>query len=217
MKRSGAVTFPRRLACGVALGVIAVAACKKEEDRQPPPSASVQDTFVADNAGAAAACNPPTSAATRAGFAQWAGTLRYVEVDSNHARLHGFTPPAGESVRLEITSPARSRADVTRGCVIGRIVSTYADPAFGLIDGTTYVWADSSSPNSVQLVPEDPASAMTGYNLAVVEYTEGEPIAPTGTPPKHVCQQCSVSDWCVYPRDGLREVEPLPPNVTSPP
>jgi hypothetical protein len=171
--------------------------------------------FLNDTAAAKAACRPPASANTRAGFASWASRLRYRNIPWK-ARARGFTPPSGRSVRVEITSPARDRPEVAEGCVIGRIVATYRDSAFGFIDGITYIWADSSSPNSVHLVPEDGTSAMIGYNLTTEPYVSGdEPTLAAGTPSKHICEQCARNDWCVYPRDGFRVEEPASPDISQ--
>lgn len=203
MKRSRAVVIGRGRAAGlVSLVGIGLTGCW-----------ATVEAFRHDDAAAVAACTPPASASTRAGFVTWASRLVYMR-DSARGRLHGFQDSAGRVARLEITSPDRSLDRVRQGCVIGRIVSNYADSAFGFIVGTTYIWADSSSPNSAQLVPDDGTSDMTGYNLAVVDYPAGkEPVAPAGTPAKHICQECAKSDWCVYPRDVFRVVEPAPPDV----
>ena len=130
-----------------------------------------------------ASCTPPASASTRAGFVTWAMRLQYRNLPSK-ARLYDFSPGSGDSVRVEITSAARGRRELARGCVIGRIVATYRDSAFGFIDGTTYIWADSSSPNSVHLVPGDGTTEMIGYNLTTAPITNEEqpPLAPAGTP-----------------------------------
>ena len=173
-----------------------------------------QAAFLDDSAAANASCRPPTDANTRAGFVSWASRLRYMHIPWK-ARPRGFTPPSGESLFVEITSAARGRRELAEGCVIGRIVSTYRDSAFGMIDGITYIWADSSSPNSVHLVPEDGTSEMIGYNLATEPYVSGdEPTITAGTPSKHICEQCGRNDWCVYPRDGFRVEEPASPDVS---
>lgn len=171
--------------------------------------------FLDDSAAANASCRPPADANTRAGFVTWASRLRYMHIPWK-ARLRNFTPPPGGNVRVEITSPRRGPRQLAEGCVIGRIVSTYRDSAFGFIAGTTYIWADSASPNSIHLVPDDGTTEMIGYNLTTAPYVEGsdEPSIAAGTPSKHICEQCGRNDWCVYPRDEIRVVEPLPPDIS---
>ncbi|HJU67056.1 MAG TPA: hypothetical protein VJ650_02335 [Gemmatimonadaceae bacterium] len=205
MKRSHAVLLG-------SMGVMALVAANCGDDVEV--AQSPQLAFLGDSSSAAAACDPPPTAGTRAGFVQWASRLDYREVDSTHARLHGFVVPSGDTLRYEITSPARMESDVRRGCVIGRIISSYADSAFGFADGVTYVWADSSSPDGVQLVPDDGTSSMISYNLVTVDDPDAsEPVAPAGTPTKHICGECTKSDWCVYPSDTLRVIEQVPPNI----
>ena len=223
MKQSDLVPIPRRLdlASVLILALAVTLSCSREEDtgttgdRVDPDVAA----FLDDSALANASCNPPDTANTRARFVSWARGLEYRKIPRK-ARFRGFTPPSStDSVYAEITSTARGPRELARGCVIGRIVSTYRDSAFGFIAGTTYIWADSSSPNSVHLVPEDGTTEMIGYNLATAPYVEGgdEPTIQAGTPSKHVCEQCGRNDWCVYPRDETRVVEPLPPDVTTTP
>jgi hypothetical protein len=118
--------------------------------------------------------------------------------------------------RVEVTSPARGRDRVRRGCIIGRIVSNYADTAFGFIAGTTYIWADARSPDAVQLVADDGTSTMTGYEMELVPLVDGkEPVVTAGTPTKHICGECTKNDWCVYPSNDLRLEPAEVPTITS--
>lgn len=219
MKQSDVAPTPRRLAVAsvLILGFASALGCPQREepreaDQQFTPTAD-EAAFLNDSSAANASCTPPATANTRAGFASWASRLRYMHIPWK-ARLRNFTPPSGGNVRVEITSPARGRRELAEGCVIGRIVSTYRDSAFGFIAGTTYIWADSSSPNGVHLVPEDTTSEMIGYNLTTAPYVEGSDEPSVQSVSKHICEQCGRNDWCVYPRDEIRVVEPLPPDIS---
>lgn len=218
MKHSDVATHRRRKVASVlVLAVVGAVACGRERQQQP---SLTQDevAFLDDSAAANAACNPPANANTRAGFVGWASTLRYRKIHGRWA-MNDFTRPSPtDSAYVEITSPRRGPRELAEGCVIGRIVSTYRDSAFGFIAGRTYIWADSSSPNSIHLVPDDGTSEMIGYNLATEPYVEDtDPTISAGTPSKHICEQCGRSDWCVYPRDTLRTIEPNPPDITISP
>ena len=217
MKQSDVPPTRRRLALGSVLMLTLAGAlgCPQREEQAPQFTATAEEAeFLEDSSGANASCTPPANANTRAGFVSWASRLRYMHIPWK-ARLRNFTPPSGGSVRVEITSPARRRPELSEGCVIGRIISTYRDSAFGFIAGTTYIWADSSSPNSIHLVPDDGTSEMIGYNLTTAPYTEGsdEPTVESAAS-KHICEQCTRTDWCVYPRDEIRVIEPLPPDIS---
>ena len=156
--------------------------------------------FSRDSRAASDACTLPASASgNRAQFVRWASGLVYLH-DPRAARLHGFTHPPNGMARVEVTSPARSRDRVRQGCVIGRIVSNYADTAFGFIAGTTYIWADARSPDVATLVADDGTTALTGYEMEAVPLVDGkEPVVSAGTPTKHICGECTKNDWCVYP------------------
>lgn len=172
--------------------------------------------FSRDSRAASDACTLPAAASgNRAQFVRWASGLVYLH-DPRAARLHGFTHPPNGMARVEVTSPARGRDRVRRGCIIGRIVSNYADTAFGFIAGTTYIWADARSPDAVQLVADDGTSTMTGYEMELVPLVDGtEPVVSAGTPTKHICGECTKNDWCVYPSNDLRLEPAEVPTMTS--
>ena len=202
MKRSRTVSIDRgHIVAGGLVLAIAVGGCQ-----------STWAAFSRDADAANAACTPPRAASgNRPEFVRWASRLTYLH-NERWGRLHGFSDSGGRMARVELTSPSRGRDRVRRGCVIGRIVANYADTAFGFIAGTTYIWADSSSPDGVQLVPDDGTSTMTGYEMEMVPLVDGkEPVVSSGTPTKHVCGECTKSDWCVYPRNDIQlEPEEVP-------
>jgi hypothetical protein len=172
--------------------------------------------FSRDSRAASDACTLPAPASgNRAQFVRWASGLVYLH-DPRAARLHGFNHPPNGMARVEVTSPARGRDRVRRGCIIGRIVSNYADTAFGFSAGTTYIWADARSPDAVQLVADDGTSTMTGYEMELVPLVDGkEPVVTAGTPTKHICGECTKNDWCVYPSNDLRLEPAEVPTITS--
>jgi hypothetical protein len=204
MKRSREVPIGGARGLGLgALAVISLTGCWQ-----------TLEAFLKDDRAADAACTmPATASQSRADFVRWAGSLVY-EYDPARGRLKGFQPPPNGMARLELTSPDRDVADVRRGCVIGRIISNYADRDFGFIAGTTYIWADSSSPDEAQLIPDD-GSTMTEYQMDILPMPrDGEPTVSALTPSKHVCEQCATKDWCVYPRDNLKSnPEALPSDL----
>jgi len=195
MTRCPAVSMGRwRTVGSVVAGVIGIVGCYH----------STWGAFSRDDRAADAACRLPASASrNRPEFVRWASGLVYLH-DAQWGRLHGFTHPSGGMARVELTSPARRRDRVRRGCIVGRIVSNYADTAFGFIAGTTYIWADSSSPDGVQLVPDDGTSTMTGYEMAIVPLEDGKEPVVAGTPTKHICGECTKNDWCVYPSNTVQ-------------
>jgi hypothetical protein len=199
VKRSSAASIGR---LGV-IAVVGVTACQ-----------TTLQAFRSDRTAAVAACTPPASASTRLGFLRWASGLTFLG-DPARGRLHGFQDTAGRVARLELTSRGRSRGHVRRGCIIGRIVSNYADSAFGFTAGTTYIWADSSSPDAVQLVPDDGTSTMTGYEMSIVPMEDGKEPSVAGVPTKHICGECAKNDWCVYPSNGVR-IEPAEMPTAAP-
>jgi hypothetical protein len=117
--------------------------------------------------------------------------------------------------RVEVTSPARGRDRVRRGCIIGRIVSNYADTAFGFTAGTTYIWADARSPDVAKLIADDGTTTPTGYEMEILPLADGkEPVVSAGTPTKHICGECTRNDWCVYPSNGV-DLGPVQVPTTS--
>ena len=212
MKQSDSSSTHRRreVVSVLILAVVGALGCPQRDQRVTQQDENA--AFLDDSEAANTACRPPASASTRAGFIAWARRLSYRHIPDK-ATLHNFEGPAG-GARVEITSPARGRRELAQGCVIGRIISTYRDSAFGFIAGTTYIWADSSSPHSVHLVPDDANSEMIGYNLTPEPMVNDQEPVAAGALPKHVCEQCGRTDWCVYPTDSLRVVEPLPPDIT---
>jgi hypothetical protein len=145
---------------------------------------------------------------------RWASSLVYLH-DSTAARLHGFTHPPNGMARVEVTSPARGRDRVRRGCIIGRIVSNYADTAFGFTAGTTYIWADARSPDVAKLIADDGTTTPTGYEMEILPLADGkEPVVSAGTPTKHICGECTRNDWCVYPSNGV-DLGPVQVPTTS--
>jgi hypothetical protein len=173
------------------------------------------EAFSHDSRAAGDACTLPRAASgNRDQFVRWASGLVFLH-DTRAARLHQFTHPRGGMARVEVSSPARGRDRVRHGCVIGRIVSNYADTSFGFIAGTTYIWADSSSPDGVQLVPDDGTTSMTGYEMAIVPMVDGKEPVVSGTPTKHICGECTKNDWCVYPRNTVQTEPAEAPTIPS--
>lgn len=190
MKRWRAVSIGRGQVVGsIAVLMVGTAGCR-----------NTWGAFSRDSQAASDACTLPDSASgNRAQLVRWASGLVYVH-DPRRARLHGFTHPTNGMAQVEVTSPARSRDRVRRGCIIGRIVSNYADTAFGFIAGTTYIWADARSPDAATLIADDGTTTLTGYEMEMVPLVDGkEPVASAGTPTKHICGECTKNDWCVYP------------------
>lgn len=160
--------------------------------------------FSRDSRAATDACTlPPSASRDRAQIVRWASGLVYLH-DPKAARLHGFVHPENGMARVEVTSPARGRDRVRRGCIIGRIVSNYADTAFGFIAGTTYIWADARSPDAVTLIADDGTTTLSGYEMAILPKVRGEEPTVAGTPTKHICGECAKNDWCVYPSNDVQ-------------
>ena len=186
---------------------IAMDACKERGDR------TARTDTTGDTSASSSTLRPPLAACalssdsvrriTRQEFVRWAATLEYDSTLDSLGRPHG---KGTDGIRVYRTRDMRAdTVPLADGCVISRIRSATADRTLGLGAGWTYVWADSSNPLTVVMVPEDEKTSLTEFSLSKMP---AEPTEGSLTVSKYICSDCG-RDWCVYPTDTLRSTPEL--------
>lgn len=186
---------------------VALGTCRDPEDRTARTDTTgdtgAGPSVLGSRLAACALSSDSVRRITRRDFVRWAATLEYDSASERLGRPHGG---GTEGIRVyRARDMGADRVDLADGCVISRIRSATADRTLGLGAGWTYVWADSSNPLTVVMVPEDEKTSLTEFSLSPMPQ---EPAEGSMTLSKYVCSDCG-RDWCVYPSDTLRSTPEL--------
>ena len=167
-----------------------------------------------------AECSPSevVSEGSRAAAVTWARGLTYHPEDSSRGYVTGYDPSGGGILTVNTTGNARtrSRSELGRGCVIGRIISNRVDTALGLAADTNYVWADSLTGRWRTLVFSNTGSGIRSFGMVIHAHAGGRPAPDSAALTDTVrrpCMDCEIAGWCRFPIIGIDSLRATAPGV----